>query len=79
MDDNSQRVPEALRLALFAFGSPSMSLDVGKINRLRRIVSFVASEHAPMFMRVHVKPRAVNDPGNIIFLRELAAPVLLAV
>ena len=24
-----------------------------------------------MFMKVHLKPRAVNDPGNMIFLREL--------
>ena len=27
--------------------------------------------NAPMFMRVHLKPRAVNGPGNMIFLREL--------
>ena len=24
-----------------------------------------------MFMRVHLKPRALNGPGNMIFLREL--------
>ena len=60
-----------LRLALFAFDSPSLSLDVDQINRLRRIVSFVTSVYAPMFMRVHLKPRAVNGPGNMIFLREL--------
>ena len=24
-----------------------------------------------MFMRVHLKPRAVNGPGNMMFLREL--------
>ena len=59
------------RLALFAFDSPSMSLDVDKINRLRRIVCFVASVYAPMFKRVHLKPRAVNGPGNVTFLREL--------
>ena len=27
--------------------------------------------YAPMFMRVRVKPRAANGPGNMIFLREL--------
>ena len=27
--------------------------------------------YAPMFMRVHFKPRAVNGLGNMIFLREL--------
>ena len=40
LHDNSQRY---LRLVLFAFGSPSMSLDVDKINRLRRIIGFVTS------------------------------------
>ena len=34
-------------------------------------MSFVASVYAPMFMRVHLKPRAVNGPGNVIFLQEL--------
>ena len=60
-----------LRLALFVFGSPSLLLNVDKIIRLRRIVSFVASVYAPMFMRVHLKPRAVIGSGNMIYLREL--------
>ena len=29
------------------------------------------NNNATMFMRVHPKPRAVNGPGNMIFLREL--------
>ena len=63
-----------LRLALFKFPQshrPSMLFDAEKRNRLERIVNFVASVYAPMFLRVHSKPRASDGPGNVIFLRDL--------
>ena len=31
----------------------------------------VHNVYAPIFMRIHLQPSAVNGPGNIIFLREL--------
>ena len=43
-----------------------MLFDAEKRNRLERIVNFVASVYAPMFLRVHVKPRASDGPGNKI-------------
>ena len=60
-----------LRLALFAFGYPSMSLDVDKIIVFDELSASwqACNEYALMFMRVHLKPRAVNGPGNTIFLR----------
>ena len=59
-----------LRLALFKFPQwhrPSMLFDAEKRNRLERIVNFVASVYAPMFLRVHLKPRTSDGPGNKIY------------
>ena len=48
-----------------------MLFDVEKRNHLERIVNFVASVYAPMFLRVHLKPRASDGPENAIFSRHL--------
>ena len=63
-----------LRLALFKFPQShrsSMLFDAEKRNRHEKIVNFVARVYAPMFLRVHLKPRASDGPGNVIFLRDL--------
>ena len=59
-----------LNLALFKFPQthrPSMLFDAEKRNRLERIVNFVASVYAPIFLRVHLKPRASDGPENALF------------
>ena len=48
-----------------------MLFDAKKRNCLERIVSFVASVCAPMFLRVHLKPRASDGSENAIFSRDL--------
>ena len=40
-------------------------------NRLERNADFVAIAYAPMFLRVHSKPRASDGPENAIFFRDL--------
>ena len=58
------------KLALFKFPQthqPSMLFDAEKRNRLNRIVNFVASVYAPMFLKVHSKPRASDGLENAIF------------
>jgi len=63
-----------LRLALFELLQPTGSatkFDDEKKHSLERITSFIASVYAPMFLRVHVKPRAPDGPENAIFLRDL--------
>jgi len=35
---------------------------------LQRVVSFIASAYAPMFLRSHLKPRASHGPENVLFL-----------
>ena len=45
--------------------------DVKKRNRLERVVNFVASVYASMFLRVHLKPRPSDAPENAIFSRDL--------
>ena len=55
---------------------PSMLFDTKKRNRFERIVKFVASVYAPMFLRVHLKPRASNGTKNAIkkcFLKHATA------
>ena len=34
-----------------------------------RIVNFVASVYAPMFLRVHLKPRAFDGPENAMIIK----------
>ena len=63
-----------LRLALCKFPQthrPSILVDAEKRNRLKRIVNFVASVCATMFLRVHLKPRASDGSENAIFSRDL--------
>ena len=63
-----------LRLAILKFPQahrPSTLFDAKKRNRLERIVDFVASVNAPMFLRIHLKARASDDPENVKFLRDL--------
>jgi len=58
-----------LRLALLKFSPetrPIMILD-DKICRLENIVNFIASVYVLMFLRIHMKPRAPDGPGNMIF------------
>ena len=51
---------------------PSMLLMLKKENnRLERNADFVASAYAPMFLRVHLKPRASDGLENARFLRDL--------
>ena len=62
-----------LRLALFKFSQthrPSMLFHAENRNRLERIVNFVASVYAPMFLRVDLKPRVPDGSENAIFLRD---------
>ena len=47
-----------------------MLVDTEKRNRLEKIVNFVASVYAPMFLRVHLKPRVSDSSENVIFLRD---------
>ena len=50
-----------LGLARFKFPQSlqtSMVFDAEKRNRLERIINFVASVYAPMFLRIHLNPRA---------------------
>ena len=61
------------RLALFKFlqtHQPSMLFDAEKRNCLERIINFVASVCSPMFLRVHLKPRASDGSENAIFSRD---------
>ena len=63
-----------LRLAKFEFPQthrPSMMFDAVKRNRLERIVNFVSSVYAPMFLRVHLKPRVPEGLENAIFSWDL--------
>ena len=63
-----------LRLATFKFPQAhrtSMPFDAEKINRLERIVNFVANVYVPMFLKVHLKPRASEGPENALLLRDL--------
>ena len=47
-----------------------MLFDAEKRKRLERIVNFVASVYASMFLRVHLKLCAFDGPENAIFLRD---------
>ena len=48
-----------------------MLFDAEKRNHFERIVNFVASVYAPMFLRVHLKPRVPDGSENAIFSRHL--------
>ena len=48
-----------------------MLFDAEKRYRLERIVNFVESVYAPMFLRVHLKPCASDGLENAILLRNL--------
>ena len=48
-----------------------MLFDAVKRNRLEGIVNFVASVYAPMFLRVHLKPRVPEGSENAILSKDL--------
>ena len=63
-----------LRLALFkfpqAYRTPKL-FDAEKRNHLKRIVNFVVSVYAPMFLKVYIKQRVSDGPENAMFLGDL--------
>jgi len=55
-------------MRLLLFGKAMTQVQKAK---LLRLVSYAVSVYVPMFLRVHLNPRAPEGPSNMLFLRDL--------
>ena len=46
-------------------------MSTSQKGKLLRIVSYVVTVYVPMFLKIHLNPRAPDGPSNMLFLRDL--------